>query len=127
MLQHSRCLILYPITTNMNASMISKQHQIQQQSKQITYPYHNDAGVAKVWEAGACLAEYIMHNPHLICDRNVVELGAGVGLTCLVAAGVAKAKTVHKLIIPKLVWIIWRIMCVIMEIGWLRETLIQRL
>ena len=44
-----------------------------------TYPYHNDAGVAKVWEAGACLAEYIMYNPHLICDRNVVELGAGVG------------------------------------------------
>ena len=60
-----------------------------------TYPYHNDVGVAKVWEAGACLAEYIMYNPQLVCDRNVVELGAGVGLTGLVAAGVAQAKTVH--------------------------------
>ncbi|KAL7526265.1 hypothetical protein ACHAXR_001403 [Thalassiosira sp. AJA248-18] len=60
-----------------------------------TYPHHNDVGVAKAWEAGACLAEYIIQNPHRICDRNVVELGAGVGLTGLVAAGFAKAKSVH--------------------------------
>ena len=30
-----------------------------------TFPYHNDVGVAKVWEAGACLAEYIIYNPQL--------------------------------------------------------------
>ncbi len=56
------------------------------------YPHHNDVGVAKVWEAGACLAEYILQNP--IRDRRVIELGAGVGLTGLVAAAV-KAKSVH--------------------------------
>ena len=59
-----------------------------------TYPYHNDVGVAKVWEAGACLAEYIICNPHCTEDKNVVELGAGVGLTGLIAAGY-KAKSVH--------------------------------
>jgi predicted nicotinamide N-methyase len=56
------------------------------------YPHHNDVGVAKVWEAGACLAEYILQNP--IRDCRVIELGAGVGLTGLVAAAV-KAKSVH--------------------------------
>ncbi len=56
------------------------------------YPHHNDVGVAKVWEAGACLAEYILQNP--IRDRRVIELGAGVGLTGLVAAAV-RAKSVH--------------------------------
>lgn len=60
-----------------------------------TYPHHNDVGVAKLWEAGGCLAEYIMLNPQCVRGRNVVELGAGVGLTGLVAAGVAKAKSVH--------------------------------
>lgn len=58
-----------------------------------TYPHHNDVGVAKVWEAGACLAEYLMHNPQLIQGKHVVELGAGVGLTGLVVA--IEAKSVH--------------------------------
>ena len=60
-----------------------------------TYPHHNDVGVAKVWEAGACLAEYIIYNPHCVEDKNVVELGAGVGLTGLIAAGVCQAKSMH--------------------------------
>mmetsp|Transcript_39607 Transcript_39607/g.69559 ORF Transcript_39607/g.69559 Transcript_39607/m.69559 type:complete len:263 (+) Transcript_39607:100-888(+) len=60
-----------------------------------TYPHHNDVGVAKVWEAGACLAEYLIDNPQCVSDRNVVELGSGVGLTGLIAAGVSKAKSVH--------------------------------
>ncbi|KAL7525870.1 hypothetical protein ACHAWF_001541 [Thalassiosira exigua] len=60
-----------------------------------TYPHHNDVGVARVWEAGACLAEYIARYPHHVRNRNVVELGAGVGLTGLVAAGVAHAQSVH--------------------------------
>jgi hypothetical protein len=58
------------------------------------YPQHNDVGVAKVWEAGAALAEYIIHNPTIIKGRNVVELGAGVGLTGLVAAAFG-AKSIH--------------------------------
>jgi len=60
-----------------------------------TYPHHNDVGVAKVWEAGACLAEYIIYNPHCVKDKNLVELGAGVGLTGLIAAGCSRAKSVH--------------------------------
>ena len=59
-----------------------------------TYPYHNDVGVAKVWEAGACLAEYIIYNPQYVEDKNVVELGAGVGLTGLIASAY-KAKSVN--------------------------------
>jgi len=58
------------------------------------YPHHNDVGVAKVWEAGACLAEFIFHNAHCIRGRRVIELGAGVGLTGLVAAA-NFAKSVH--------------------------------
>jgi len=60
-----------------------------------TYPHHNDVGVAKVWEAGACLAEYIIYNPHCVKDKHVVELGAGVGLTGLIAAGICRAKSMH--------------------------------
>ena len=58
-----------------------------------TYPYHNDVGIAKVWEAGACLAEYIISYPQCIQGKNVLELGAGVGLTGLIAS--AEAKSVH--------------------------------
>ena len=60
-----------------------------------TYPHHNDVGIAKVWEAGACLAEYIISYPQYIEGKNILELGAGVGLTGLIASGVAKAKSVH--------------------------------
>jgi hypothetical protein len=58
------------------------------------YPQHNDVGVAKVWEAGAALAEFIIHNPTIVKERDVVELGAGVGLTGLVAAAFG-TKSVH--------------------------------
>ena len=59
------------------------------------YPHHNDVGVAKVWEAGAALSEYILHDPHVINGRHVVELGAGVGFTGLIAAACCGAKSVH--------------------------------
>jgi len=49
------------------------------------YPYHNDVGVRKIWEAGACLAEYLMEYPSHVAGKNVVELGAGIGLTGMVA------------------------------------------
>ena len=61
-----------------------------------TYPpHHNDVRVARVWEAGACLAEFSMHNPKYARGRNVVELGSGVGLTGLMASGVARSRSVH--------------------------------
>mmetsp|Transcript_12507 Transcript_12507/g.18946 ORF Transcript_12507/g.18946 Transcript_12507/m.18946 type:complete len:586 (-) Transcript_12507:127-1884(-) len=59
------------------------------------YPHHNDVGVRKVWEAGAALAEFLLQRPHLVRGRNVCELGAGVGLTGLVIAGLCQTKTVH--------------------------------
>ena len=58
------------------------------------YPNHNDVGVCKVWEAGAALAEYVISNPKIIRGRTIVEFGAGVGLTGLVAAAFG-AKFVH--------------------------------
>ncbi len=58
------------------------------------YPHHNDVGVAKVWEAGACLAEYLIKHSDCVRGRRVIELGAGVGLTGLIAAAVG-AESVH--------------------------------
>ena len=54
------------------------------------YPYHNDVAL-RVWEAGAVLAEYLVQNPDMVKGKRVVELGAGVGLTGLVASGVCHA------------------------------------
>jgi hypothetical protein len=54
------------------------------------YPYHNDVAL-RVWEAGAVLAEYLVQNPDTVKGKCVVELGAGVGLTGLVASGVCHA------------------------------------
>ena len=93
------CILTFSIplsTSYANQEAAAPQPTMQEDILHIrTYPHHNDVGVSKVWEAGACLAEYIIHNPQYIRDRHVVELGAGVGLTGLVAAGVAKAKSVH--------------------------------
>lgn len=59
------------------------------------YPHHNDVGVQRVWEAGAALAEYLIENVHLVKDQHVCELGAGVGLTGLIIAGLCQTKSVH--------------------------------
>jgi predicted nicotinamide N-methyase len=59
------------------------------------YPHHNDVGLRKVWEAGACLAEFLLSQPDLVHDKKVIELGAGVGLTGIVAAGLCQAKYFH--------------------------------
>lgn len=57
------------------------------------FPHHNDVAL-RVWEAGALLAEYIVANPHWVRNQRVVELGAGAGLTGLVAAGLCQAEHV---------------------------------
>jgi predicted nicotinamide N-methyase len=59
------------------------------------FPHHNDVGLRRVWEAGACLAEYLLSHPDLIRDKKVIELGAGVGLTGIVAAGLCQPMHVH--------------------------------
>lgn len=59
------------------------------------YPQHNDVGVRKLWEAGACLIEYLIRNPELVDGKAVVELGAGVGTTGIIVAGLCKTKSMH--------------------------------
>jgi hypothetical protein len=59
------------------------------------FPQNNDVGVMKVWESGACLAEYLMDQPHLVSGKRVVELGAGVGFTGLIASGACGAAHVQ--------------------------------
>ena len=60
-----------------------------------TYPQHNDVGCSKIWEAGAALAEFLIHNDDLVRDKDVAEFGSGVGLTGLVVAGVSRARSMH--------------------------------
>lgn len=84
------CILTYPVPLGGKVHSQKKEDLLRIRA----YPHHNDVGVAKVWEAGACLAEYILHNPGCVQRRNVIELGAGVGLTSLVAAA-AGAESVH--------------------------------
>ena len=60
-----------------------------------TFPQHNDVGCSKIWEAGAALAEFLIHNSDLVRDKHVAEFGSGVGFTGLVVAGVSRAKSMH--------------------------------
>ena len=50
------------------------------------YPHHNDVGVWRVWEARACLANYLIQHPDAVLGRSVIPFGSGVGLTGLVVA-----------------------------------------
>lgn len=50
------------------------------------FPRHNDVAL-KVWEAGACLAEFLLWNAYYVAGKNCCELGSGVGLTGTVVAG----------------------------------------
>jgi|AntRauTorckE5430_2_1112549.scaffolds.fasta_scaffold06381_1 hypothetical protein len=59
------------------------------------FPYHNDVGVRKVWEAGAALTEYLIERPELVRGKTVCELGAGVGLTGIAISGLCQTKSVH--------------------------------
>jgi predicted nicotinamide N-methyase len=58
------------------------------------FPQHNDVAL-RLWEAGATLAEFLLQDPCLVKGKRVVELGAGVGLTGLVAAGCCGALSVR--------------------------------
>lgn len=43
----------------------------------------------QVWRGALLLADYILSNPDLFKDKTVLELGAGVGLTSIVASFLA--------------------------------------
>ena len=51
------------------------------------YPHHNDIGVWRVWEAGACLDKYRIQQPDTVWGRSIIEVGSGVGLKCLAVEG----------------------------------------
>jgi hypothetical protein len=58
------------------------------------FPHHNQVGLQKVWEAGACLAEFVHQYPEHIRNKKVVEWGAGVGLTGFIVDRIG-AERVH--------------------------------
>ncbi len=57
------------------------------------FPQHNDVAL-KLWEAGACLAEYFLAFPLCVSGKSIVELGSGVGLTGIISAA-CNAREVH--------------------------------
>jgi len=59
------------------------------------FPFHNDVGIRKVWEAGCCLAEFFLEYPYYIQNKHILELGAGVGHTGMIIAACCGAKSVH--------------------------------
>lgn len=52
----------------------------------IKQDWHNLGVAAVVWDSAIVLAEYLVENKDLVEGKNVLELGAGTGLTGLVAA-----------------------------------------
>ena len=83
-------------SSSSSSSLSSQQNQNDKSIVGIkVFPHHNDVGVRKLWEAGAALTEYLMEHPELVRGKHVVELGAGVGLTGLVIAGLCGTASVH--------------------------------
>jgi len=48
---------------------------------EISFPYWS-----KIWSSAIALTEFLLEHPYLVQDKNVIELGAGLGLPSLVAA-----------------------------------------
>lgn len=44
----------------------------------------------QVWRGALLLADYVLSHPDLFRDQTIVELGAGVGVTSIVASYLAK-------------------------------------
>lgn len=56
-----------------------------QEGKNPAFPYWT-----KVWNSALGMVEYLSRSPDLVCDKNVLEVGAGLGLPSLFAASLAK-------------------------------------
>ncbi len=54
-----------------------------------------DAATGKVtWDASVALCKYLELNPSLVVDKNIIELGAGTGLTGIASAALGAKKTI---------------------------------
>lgn len=56
-----------------------------QEGKSPDFPYWT-----KVWSSALGMVEYLSRNPDLVCEKDVLEVGAGLGLPSLFAASLAK-------------------------------------
>ena len=55
---------------------------------EIPFPYWS-----KIWPSAVAMAEYLLLHPELLQDKNVLELGAGLGLPSILAARYAASVT----------------------------------
>jgi predicted nicotinamide N-methyase len=77
------------------ASSLSDTDHVRQHFLRVrVFPYHNDVAL-RLWEAAAALAEFFLDNQETIRNREVLELGAGVGLTGLVLQACCAAKSTY--------------------------------
>jgi len=58
------------------------------------FPHHNDVAL-RLWEAGTCLAEYLIENPTIVDGKALIELGSGCGATGLAIAACCNPAKVH--------------------------------
>lgn len=58
------------------------------------FPFHNDVAL-RIWEAGNCIAEFLIDNPEIIAGKSCIELGSGCGATGLAIAACCKPSRVH--------------------------------
>ena len=66
---------------------VPDEHQMQEAYKRnkISFPYWS-----KVWPSALALSKFLLQHPSYVKEKNVVELGAGLGLPSIVAARYAK-------------------------------------
>lgn len=57
-----------------------------QEGKSPDFPYWT-----KVWSSALGMVEYLTRNPDLVCEKDVLEVGAGLGLPSLYAAQFARS------------------------------------
>lgn len=81
-LNNSRFDVFVPIQSEIQQAYL--QQKVLNES--VDFPYW-----AKVWPSAIGLSIFLQHNPHLVKNKRVLELAAGLGLPSLVAANYAQS------------------------------------